>query len=432
MDILIEQLVYGSFPFWDRGYDILARSSGCRAEWVAEVLAACRRFGEAPSGVTPASALFSVPLPSGPRVIVGVEPQGLDDWGRPGALAFHALLVDPGDYRKSGANPFVFAGAIGRHWSPDTTLTVLRWTVEPVAALPAWTDPRACRMIAAISKGRRVAIDSPEPLDALAREVWPALPDSIRRKASVATWAFGNANRFDLVGLPRMAGVELDSSYLDPAAIDVGPDSLPPARPGRSLPYRSVGVPILVILAGVLAAGLAWRGLRPSPEINSIPQKTNPTLAIRPAERSRILDRLEALADRLEVGGSNAPGDLLATISTRFHYQGPFLSREELTRLAAETDPDRDRALEWHDRITRTFAGDRPLSENFATLSLTGQMAQVAWSFHLAPASDPEVILADLFEALSRPGPIRPTPLAARYPALSDYARFLAKLPRRK
>src|SRR4051812_11770256 len=120
MDILLEQLVYGSFPFWDRGYDVLARSPGCRPEWVADVLAACQRFGEAPAGVTPAPALFALPLPSGPWAIVGVEPQGADDRGRPGALAFHALLVNPEDYQRSGSNPFVFASSLRRAWSPGT------------------------------------------------------------------------------------------------------------------------------------------------------------------------------------------------------------------------------------------------------------------------------------------------------------------------
>ncbi len=131
MAILLEQLVYGSFPFWDRGYDVLARSPGCRAEWVAEVLAACRRFGEAPAGVTPSPALFSVPLAERPpgdrggRAARGRRP------GTPGALAFHALLVQPRDYRKAGSNPFAFAGAIRRDWSAEATLDALDWTVEP-------------------------------------------------------------------------------------------------------------------------------------------------------------------------------------------------------------------------------------------------------------------------------------------------------------
>ena len=38
--------------------------------------------------------------------------------------------------------------------------------------------------------------------------------DRVRRRASVATWAFDNANQFDLVGLPKLAGVALNPSDL--------------------------------------------------------------------------------------------------------------------------------------------------------------------------------------------------------------------------
>jgi hypothetical protein len=430
MDVRLEQLVYGSFPFWDRGYDVLARSPGCRAECVAEVLAACRRFGEAPAGVTPAPALFSVALPSGPRAIVGVEPQGVDDRGRPGALAFHALLVEPRDYRKAGANPFAFAGALRRDWSADATLAAIAWTVEtPESAIPP-TDPRARRVVEALSKGRRVALESSEPIDSLARSVWPSLPGSVRRKGSVATWAFGNANRFDLVALPRLAGVELDRSYLDPASIDAEPAGFP----RRPLPYYYKGALVVATLAGVVGAGWAWHGWREPRALPATPapRSVDTGSTIGPAERSRIVDRLEDLADRLEIGGSNEPGDLLARISTQFHYPGPFLTPGELARLAAEGDPDRDRALDWHERLTRTFADDRPLPGDFAGLPLARQLDRLAWSFHLGPSIEPETVPGALLEALSRPGPIRPTPLAARYPALSDYARFLGKLPRRK
>jgi hypothetical protein len=428
MDILLEQLVYGSFPFWARGYDVLARSPVCRAEWEAEVLAACRRFGEAPTGVTPAPALFSIRLPSGPRAIVGVEPQGLDDRGRPGALAFHALLVEPRDYRKAGSNPFAFAGALRRDWSAESTLDAISWTVKAPDCSPSPTDFRARRIVEGLSKGRRVAMESAEPIDLLAREVWPSLPESARRKASVATWAFGNANRFDLVALPRLASVELDRSYLDPASIVEQPELAAPRHP---LPYYRG----TLVVAGLVAAGLAWRGLdgwrRPrastdSPSIH--PAQPEPTIG--PEARARIVDELEALADRFEIGGSNDPGALMARISSQLHYRGPTLTPPELARLADEADPDRARALAWHDQLTRTFADDRPLPEDFARLALPRQLDRLGWSFHLAPSTGLVAVPGALRAALSREGPIRPTPLAARYPALSDYARFLGKLPR--
>ncbi len=444
MDILLEQLVYGSFPFWDRGYDVLARSPGCRADWTADALAACRQFGEAPSGVIPSPALFALPLPSGPWAVVGVEPQGEDDRGRPGALAFHALLVEARDYRKAGSDPFAFAGALRRDWSAETSLDALIWTIEPhKAATPA--DPRARRIAEALGRGRRVATESAGPIDALAREVWAALPEPTRRRASVATWAFGNANRFDLVALPRLAGVELDRSYVDPASIDEAPPAVtsgPEATGGstpevpRPLPlYRALAV---AGLAGAVAAGLAWRGWEGhrSPEIPPDRSPANqaeaePTLS--PETRARIVAELEALADRFEafeVGPIGDPTALMGRFSARVRYRGPTLSTAEFARLRAESDPDRDRALAWHERV-KDFADDRPLPDDFARLPLPRQLDRLARSFHLEPPARPEDIPGVLLDALSRDGPVRPTPLAARYPALSDYARFLGRLPRR-
>src|SRR6516225_5989140 len=101
-----EQAVYGSFPFWNRGYAVLARSALCRPEWVNALRLAAQRFGEAPAGIIEQDCFFASRLPRGPWMIVGVFPQGCDDRGRPGALAFHAIFVSHWSYRWVGANPF--------------------------------------------------------------------------------------------------------------------------------------------------------------------------------------------------------------------------------------------------------------------------------------------------------------------------------------
>src|SRR5262245_26620976 len=115
--VRFEQAVYGSFPFWDRGYGLLAHSTGCRPQWLSELPRICQRYGEPPSAAPQPAGFFALPLKRGPWAIVGVYSVGCDDHDRPGALAFHALFVTGGAYRRSGSDPFVFAAAIRRDWT---------------------------------------------------------------------------------------------------------------------------------------------------------------------------------------------------------------------------------------------------------------------------------------------------------------------------
>src|SRR5512135_1865404 len=129
--IRYEQAVYGSFPFWDRGYALLEQSPGCRPEWLAEFQRACQRFGEPPPGVGASGALFALRMPSGPWMVVGVGETGTDDRGRPGALAFHGLFAADRELRRSPLGLFALAGVIRREWGPETsTLAGGSWRVE--------------------------------------------------------------------------------------------------------------------------------------------------------------------------------------------------------------------------------------------------------------------------------------------------------------
>lgn len=221
VSVRYDQAVYGSFAFCRRGYGVLARSSDCRPEWLAAFKAACQRYGEPPAGVGEATALFARRIDRGPWMIVGVFPQGSDDAGRPGALAFHALFVDRWTYARAGADPFAFAGLTRGNWGAadlDATLppgratirrAPFRRTIEPLASHEAEHEhdgeiESIDEIVAAIARGRRVAIQSAGPIDRLARVVWRALPFRARLRASVATWAFDNTNGFDLAALPRL------------------------------------------------------------------------------------------------------------------------------------------------------------------------------------------------------------------------------------
>jgi hypothetical protein len=153
-------------------------------------------------------------------MIVGVFPQGCDDQGRPGALAFHALFVGPWSYRTAGANPFGFASALRREWTSSDQDAVLSTGRLVLASHERERDPAVNanglieEIVAALRSGKKVMIPSSEPIAGLARAVWARLPGRIRRRASVATWAFGNANHFDLVAMPHFNGISADPSEL--------------------------------------------------------------------------------------------------------------------------------------------------------------------------------------------------------------------------
>lgn len=219
--IRAEQALYGSFPFRQRGYEIAAHSAGCRPEWLRALARSCTQFGERPTGVAVSGALFAKPIP-GTRVwmVVVVGEAGRDDLGRPGALAFHAWFVTDRDYRRIGAQPFGFAALPPTGWDSDSgTLPTATLRLTRLRCPGAGCDPRARTIAERLRQRQPVAFEAPAPIGDLAREIWNLLPLRIRCRTSLATWAFSNANRFDLVAVPRRALIEADPAYLDAAAL---------------------------------------------------------------------------------------------------------------------------------------------------------------------------------------------------------------------
>jgi hypothetical protein len=454
VEIRYEQAVYGSFPFWDKGYAVLAESPGCRPEWLAGLRAACQRFGERPGGVDRVRSLFAMRLVGGPWMIVGVGSPGNDDRGRPGALAFHALFVSQDDYRRTGCNPFAFEEALRDDWTAATRhLPPGTFAVAPEESPTEPTDPRTARVVGALVRGRRVAIEATGPIEALARQVWPALPGRVRRRASVATWAFGNGNRFDLVALPRLAGVERDASYLDPTALEGEEET--PTRPGIMTRGLVRGLAIAGALAALVGAilGLLWHPGNVSARARPDPTRVVSAFENRPAPdraaysdshvdadgQRQVAEELRSLAERFGVDARSArqddPAALMVLLADQLRYRGPSLSAAEQARLA--TDPDRSAALalRWHAQVRR-FADDRPLPIGFETGPLRWQLDTLAWSFHLdrdpsgGRRSDAEVPLA-LGEELAVDLPPSSNDLSMRHPTLTAYYHFLRRLPRR-
>jgi hypothetical protein len=220
MRIRFEQAVYGSFPFWNRGYGVLAHSQGCRPEWLAELRTVCQRYGEPSTGATPSGGFFALRLQCGPWLFAGVRSLGCDDLGRPGAMSFHALFVGRWAYRLAGNDPFAFEDEIRGDWCESDQGRALprgqlscRLTGRSRRSARGET-PQADSIVTALSQRRRVLVQSSTPIGGLAREVWSRLPGRVRRRASVATWAFDTGNDFDMIALPKLNGIVLDSSDL--------------------------------------------------------------------------------------------------------------------------------------------------------------------------------------------------------------------------
>ena len=213
-----EQAVYGSFPFWSRGYAMLAASPGCLPAWRDAMKRACERFGERPPGVDRFRSVFALPADRSAWMVVQVHSLGCDDQGRPGALAFHGLFVSPWSYRRAGGCPLAFAPAFRADWSAaDQDAPLPRGRLRPVPLgkeEPGPPDPRIAPIAEALSRKRRVIVQSRGPADAMMRAAWRRLSGGTRRRLRAASWAFGNANGFDFVALPRLGSLKLDGTEL--------------------------------------------------------------------------------------------------------------------------------------------------------------------------------------------------------------------------
>lgn len=213
-----EQAVYGSFPFWSRGYAVLTASEGCPASWRDAMKRACGRFGERPARVEPFRSVFALPLDHSAWMIVQVDSLGCDDQGRPGALAFHALFVSSWSYRLAGACPLAFTPAFRNDWTAaDEKAPLPRGRIRPARpgkTDPGEADPRIAPIVDALSRKRRVVVQSERPVDPLMLSVWRRLPGGTRRRTRAASWAFSNANDFDFIALPRLGGLTLEGSEL--------------------------------------------------------------------------------------------------------------------------------------------------------------------------------------------------------------------------
>ncbi|WP_169976600.1 hypothetical protein [Tautonia rosea] len=225
--ITFEHAVYGSFPFWHRGYDVLGSSPGCRAQWLSVMKDTCQRLGERLRDAAPPEGLVTRWLDDGHWLLLRPFSPGSDDVGRPDAAAFHAIFLSPESAQRVRFDPFRLTSAFRVEWGPETSeLQPCTLTLPRPAASDRSRDDRVDLIVEAIGRGRRVLVESDAPIDRLASQVWSKLPKRLRHRRSLATWAYTDCGRFDLLGLPRLTGIDVSDRQL--LVLPANPDASTP------------------------------------------------------------------------------------------------------------------------------------------------------------------------------------------------------------
>lgn len=212
---MIEQAVYGSQDAG--GYRFLARSPGFLEEWLPEAQRLCTSFGERRGTVACPACVFSHRFGKRHAAIVQVADQGGDDSGRPGALGFYLLVLPRAAYRNLGGDPFAIAERFLPPWRARGDLPGLGWpdeppparTVEQVQSVLKRDDgPTLLGGAQVLVDGGRLVFERPAPDTDLLRGLWTLLPTSTRWDLWPASFAFGNALRFDALVVLHAHGEE--------------------------------------------------------------------------------------------------------------------------------------------------------------------------------------------------------------------------------
>jgi len=221
-EIFLEQALYGSQG--SGGYRFLARSPGFLDEWLDEAERLCVGFGERPAGVACPAAVFARPLGKQHVAVAQVADCGVDDAGRPGALAFRLLVLPHEAYTFLGGDPFPLAERFPPSWDARGELPALSCPAEPpprrtVADIQGLFErhkliqPTLLGGVQALVDGGRVVFERSEPDPDVVRALWALLPWKTRAALWPASFAFGNRLGFDALVVPKVQGVEF-ADYL--------------------------------------------------------------------------------------------------------------------------------------------------------------------------------------------------------------------------
>ena len=352
-DGVIEQAIYGAREAGGPGF--LARSPGFLDDWLPVAERLVTNFGERPAGVACPGCVFAQPFDDRRVAVVQAADQG-------GALTFRLLIVPADLYRDLGGDPFYLSdqfpppweagaeGPVGRPGARASAVVeaaaVVGVAAGPVAAVPAglpslrWTaGPPPARTVEQVQKvlngphcatllggvqalldGRRLVFERPAPDPRLIRGLWALLPTGRRSGLWPATFAFGDACRFDAFVVPRAASPDFDGCLTEEQASDY-PEGAYEMRlqtaveagdqrrmddlfAGRT-PGRWIRIAFLLCALAIVNAPFVMMMLAPTPPPAPAPIAQQPTLPAAAAcpplndgERQELAARLQQFARR--------------------------------------------------------------------------------------------------------------------------------------
>lgn len=465
--IVCEQAVYGSFPFWDKGYAILAQSGGCRSEWLSDLIHLCQSLGQPPSEAAPAVAsfVFAHKLPSGPWVVGQASAQGCDDRGRPGAWAFHALFLSARDYRQCGGTPFVFLPLLRTTFDREIQLDTLSATIAPALPTHESIDMQKQKWLV---RGRKIRILAEQSIDVPLSRFWHGLPASKRARLSITSWAFRTDCDFDVAALPPARWPQ-HRPFRESAVWAVNPAELfrqnPPEistgtqyRIGTATVRKFGRIAVSGIVFVLVCLGLRsclWSNPRQSarplaeqavqddlpPDAHRFVVEKTPT-----AVEQTINELLTDWSERLDIPTGDAsqfsPVDAAQRISNAVRYTGPSFTHNRIK--TGVKGPSQSRALAYSTQIDRLIrVKDYPEVPKEAQLNGRYALACMAWSIGANDMQDEASRLHSRddvrrwFEQMSErlipqsiADDLAPTGYEQQFPELVEYRLHLSRLAR--
>lgn len=187
------------------GETLLGKSPGFADEWQAAASEMIRQFGALPPNATCPDALFAKPF--GKLHVAVVQVAGPPTFP---ALRFRFLILGQELYGHLG-DPFAIAERFIPNWEARGNLPDLDWPPEPLpkrtiaqldAVLKNGDGPFLLGASQTLVDGGKILLRRDAPENKGVRDLWALLPDSTRRLAWPATFAFANELGFDIVAMP--------------------------------------------------------------------------------------------------------------------------------------------------------------------------------------------------------------------------------------